>query len=724
MADRNARSQDPRGSQRKATSRPGREPDASSGGGTGGPPPFRIGPFSWLILALLIVWNAWAFMPHKSAEVALPYSEFVSQVAGGNVTAVTIVGSSITGALAHQLTWPPPQGKSAGQASPKAQAKPPARAQPPAQPQAKPAARATPAAQGNSSGSTPAPGHTLLQHAKPQRYSRFNTTYPADIGDPTLIPLLRAHSVTIDVQSPSPPWFELLLTNGLPILLMFGVLVWMGRQATRSQSGMFGFGRNRARRYTEDRPGVTFADVAGADEAKQDLREVVDFLSRPSKYLAIGARIPRGVLLVGPPGTGKTLLARAVAGEAGVPFFHISGSEFVEMFVGVGASRVRDLFSQAKASQPAIVFVDELDAVGRRRGAGVGTVNDEREQTLNQLLVEMDGFDQSQQIILLAATNRPDVLDPALLRPGRFDRQVVVPLPDWRGRQGILRIHTRHLQLAEDVNLERLARTAIGLSGADLANLCNEAALMAARENRKQVGMEDFERAWDKILLGAERRVVMTPKDRRVTAYHESGHAVVAWLTPAADPVRRVTIVPHGRALGVTEQLPVEERYNMSKADLLARLDVMLGGRTSESLVIGEITTGAENDLVQATRLARRMITRWGMGALGPVAFDDQEEQPFLGYQMSHGRDYSEATAARVDREVASLLAERQAIVLRLLSSARERLDALVATLLKEETIGEEQLTRILGPRPAAEVAPAEAASKPERQPPARSSVG
>jgi len=482
---------------------------------------------------------------------------------------------------------------------------------------------------------------------------------------------------------------------------------------------MFGFARNRARRYTQDRPRVTFADVAGADEAKQDLREVVDFLSHPSKYLAIGARIPRGVLLVGPPGTGKTLLARAVAGEAEVPFFHISGSEFVEMFVGVGASRVRDLFSQAKVAQPAIIFVDELDAVGRRRGAGVGTVNDEREQTLNQLLVEMDGFDQRQQIILLAATNRPDVLDPALLRPGRFDRQVVVPLPDWHGREGILRIHTRHLQLAQDVNLERLARTATGLSGADLANLCNEAALMAARDDRKEVGMLDFERAWDKIVLGAERRVVMSAKDRRVTAYHESGHAVVAWLTAAADPVRKVSIVPHGRALGVTEQLPAEERYNMSKADLLARVDVMLGGRTSESLVIGEITTGAENDLVQATRLARRMITRWGMGGLGPVAFDSQDEQPFLGYQMAQGRDYSEATAARVDREVESLLAERQSVVLRLLSSARDRLDALVEALLKEETMGEAQLARILGPRPAAEVPP-----KPERQPAARSSVG
>ena len=713
MADKTSRrSQDPRGSKRKSTCRlpqePGNRPD-----GSGTPPPFGFGPLSWLILALLIVWNAWAFMPHQSAEVPLPYSEFVNEVASGNVTAVTIVGSAIKGRLGHPLTWPQQtSSQPARPAPPAVQGKPPAQDKPAAQ------GNATPTAQGNPG--VPAqplvPRKTASRETRPHSYSRFNTTYPADLGDPTLMPLLRAHHVTINVQSPSPPWFELLLTDGLPVILILGVLVWMGRQAGRAQSGgMFGFGRNRARRYTEDRPRVTFADVAGADEAKQDLREVVDFLSRPTKYLAIGARIPRGVLLVGPPGTGKTLLARAVAGEAEVPFFHISGSEFVEMFVGVGASRVRDLFLQAKAQQPAIVFVDELDAVGRRRGAGVGTVNDEREQTLNQLLVEMDGFDQRQQLILLAATNRPDVLDPALLRPGRFDRQVVVPLPDWRGRHGILRIHTRQLLLAPDVNLERLARTAIGLSGADLANLCNEAALMAARDDRKQIGMEDFERAWDKILLGAERRVVMTPKDRRVTAYHESGHAIVAWLTPAADPVRRVTIVPHGRALGVTEQLPAEERYNMSKDDLLARLDVMLGGRTSESLVIGEITTGAENDLVQATRLARRMITRWGMGSLGPVAFDTQEEQPFLGYPVGQPREYSEATAARVDREVESLLAERQSTVLRLLTSARDRLDALVETLLKEETLGEEQLARILGARPSAE-----AASKPERPSAAR----
>jgi cell division protease FtsH len=511
----------------------------------------------------------------------------------------------------------------------------------------------------------------------------------------------------LTLATPSPPWFTILLTDGMPVVLMLLLIVWMGRQAARSQAGMFGFGRNKARRYAEDRPKVTFADVAGADEAKMDLAEVVDFLRHPNKYLEIGARIPRGVLLVGPPGTGKTLLARAVAGEAGVPFFSISGSEFVEMFVGVGASRVRDLFVQAKTTEPSIVFIDELDAVGRRRGAGIGTTNDEREQTLNQFLVEMDGFDERQQVILLAATNRPDVLDPALLRPGRFDRQVVVPLPDWRGREGILHIHTRHFHLAADVDFEQLARTTTGLSGADLANLCNEAALGAARHDRREVTMQDFDQAWDKIVLGAERTTALTPHDRRVVAFHEGGHAIVAWLTQAADPVRKVTIVPHGRALGVTEQLPTEERYNYSRTDLLARIDVLLGGRESEALTIGDITTGAENDFVQATRLVRRMITRWGMGSLGPVAFQVDDEQPFLGYQLAQGRDYSDATAARIDHEVEHLIAERQEVVRQLLSNARGKLDRLAEALLRDETIGEDALVHILGPRPGPAAEPA-----------------
>ncbi len=619
------------------------------------------------MLALLLTWNLWLFFPRQTAEVSLPYSEFVAQVAAGNVTQVRIVGEAISGSLAHAMTWPQSATPKGAAVVPQSGTETPASAQP-----------------------------------KPTAYSKFRTTFPSVVGDASLMPLLQAQHVTIEVVTASLPWFVVLLTDGLPVLLMGAVLVWMGRQAARTQAGMFGFGRNPARRYAEDQPKVTFADVAGADEAKADLAEEVDFLRNPAKYLAIGARIPHGVLLVGPPGTGKTLLARAVAGEAGVPFFSISGSEFVEMFVGVGASRVRDLFTQAKAAQPSIVFVDELDAVGRRRGAGVGTVNDEREQTLNQLLVEMDGFDERQQVILLAATNRPDVLDPALLRPGRFDRQVVVPLPDWRGREGILRIHTHHLHLAADVDLERLARTATGLSGAELANLCNEAALGAARHNRTEVTMEDFDQAWDKTVLGAERTTVLTPRDRRVVAYHESGHAVVAWLTPTADLVRKVTIVPHGRALGVTEQLPAEERYNESRSDLIAHIDVLLGGRASEALVIGDITTGAENDLVQATQLARRMITQWGMGSLGPVAFEADDEQPFLGYQLSQGRSYSEATAARIDQEVEQLLVERQTAVHQLLSEARHPLEALAEALLKEETIGDAELVRILGPRPPA----------------------
>jgi cell division protease FtsH len=635
-----------------------------------------------------MAWNVYSFFPRHNTQVALPYSEFITQLGQGNIASVHVVGDAIDGTLKHPLRWPP-----SSAAGTPARTTAPAAPKQPAQPAHPPAPAVTAAAK-----HVPAPA----------QYSNFRTTYPSQIGDPTLMAALRAQHVTLEVSEPSTPWFAFLLTDGMPLLLMVGLLFWMGRQASRSQNGIFGFARTRARRYTEDRPKVTFKDVAGADEAKTDLAEVVDFLRHPAKYLAIGARIPRGVLLVGPPGTGKTLLARAVAGEAGAPFFHISGSEFVEMFVGVGASRVRDLFAQAKAAQPAIVFVDELDAVGRRRGAGLGATNDEREQTLNQLLVEMDGFDERQQVILLAATNRPDVLDPALLRPGRFDRQVTVPFPDWRGRLGILRIHTRHLHLASDVDLERMARTATGLSGADLANLCNEAALGAARVDRTEILMRDFEQAWEKIVLGAERSTVLNDRDRRVVAYHEGGHALVAWLTPGADPVRKVSIVPHGRALGITAQLPDEDRYNMSRTELMGRLDVMLGGRGSEALVIGDITTGAENDLVEATRLARRMITRWGMGQLGPAAFDYHDEQPFLGYQLSQGRDYSEATAARIDEEIEHLLEERQDVVHALLMNAREQLDRLADALLKEESVGQSELTELLGPRPeAASQAPA-----------------
>ncbi len=601
----------------------------------------------WVFLVVLVIWYIGMLQStSRPPEASIPYSTFLAQVRAGNVSRVLIAGDQIAGTFVRAITWSPPTASTA-----------------------------------------------------PQTYNAFATTFPKAVGDASLLSLLEAQGVVVDVAPPPSPWVSLLLTNGLPLLLLVLALVWFGRQARQSQGGFFGFGRSRARRYTSDRPAVTFNDVAGADEAKLDLQEVVDFLRHPGKYHKIGARIPRGVLLVGPPGTGKTLLARAVAGEAGVPFFNISASEFVEMFVGVGASRVRDLFEQAKVAAPAIVFIDELDAVGRRRGAGLGTVNDEREQTLNQLLVEMDGFDERHEVIILAATNRPDVLDPALRRPGRFDREITVGLPDRPGREGILRVHTRSLPLAPDVDLGLLARTTTGFSGADLANLCNEAALIAARHNHRQVTLTDFEEAQDKILLGGVRPLLLNGHERRVVAYHEAGHALVAWLTPAADLVHKVTIIPHGRALGMTEQLPGEDLYNYSREYLLARLAVMLGGRVAEEIALGDVTTGAENDLIKATRLARRMVTRWAMGSLGLVAFQADEEQSFFGYSLAQGRDYSEVTAAHIDQDVQRLLEERHEVVYRLLTSARGQLDQLVQVLLQEETIGQEVLGRILGPR-------------------------
>ncbi len=615
--------------------------------------------FWWIVALGLIIWNVWLLWPNSQPQANIPYSTFLDQVQTGNVTSVHITGDQITGEFAKPFPWSNNQ------------------------PAAAPTASSTPSA----------PTSTFLA---------FSTTFPQAVGDSSLMPLLRDHAVTVNVTTPSTPWFITLLTDGLPILLLVGVLVWMGRQAAQQQSGVFNFGRSKARRYTTDNQVVTFDDIADAEEAKADLQEVVDFLRHPKKYHDLGARIPRGILLVGPPGTGKTLMARAIAGEAGVPFYNISASEFVEMFVGVGASRVRDLFEQAKAAAPAIVFIDEMDAVGRRRGAGVGTVNDEREQTLNQLLVEMDGFDERHEVIVLAATNRPDVLDPALLRPGRFDRQITVGLPDRKGREGILRIHTRSLHLAPDVDFETLSRTTTGLSGADLANLTNEAALNAARANHRAVTLSDFEEALDKILLGGVRPLLLDAHERRVVAYHEAGHALVAWLTPGADSVRKITIIPHGRALGVTEQLPGEDHYNYSREYLMGRLAVMLGGRAAEEIALDDITTGAENDLLEATRLARRMMTRWAMGDLGPVAFQ-VDEPPFLGYELAQGKEYSESTAARIDREVEDLLKERYDHVKGLLRDARDKLDRLVQALLQEETIGQDELANLLGPHPLPE---------------------
>jgi cell division protease FtsH len=626
-----------------------------------GKPKSRFSYIWWIILAGLLIWNVIAFWPHSSPEADIPYSTFIAQVKQGNVSNVTISGSQITGTFKTPFSW--------------------------SQTTILPSV-------------SPSPSQPVTTTSQ---YTQFSTNFPDTVGDPTLIPLLNSKNVQINVTAPPSPLLSLLLTSGLPLILLVLFMLWIGRQGAKSQSGVFNFARSKPRTYDVDRPKVTFNDVAGEDEAKMELKEVVDFLRMPGKYHKLGARIPRGVLLVGSPGTGKTLLARAVAGEAGVPFFSISASEFVEMFVGVGASRVRDLFEKAKQNSPSIVFIDELDAVGRRRGAGLGAVNDEREQTLNQLLVEMDGFDEHHEVIILAATNRPDVLDPALLRPGRFDRQVNVALPDRHGREGILRIHTRNLSLAPDVDLALLAGSTTGFSGADLANLANEAALIAARNNHEHINMADFEEALDRILLGETRNLLLNERERQVVAYHEAGHAVVAWLNPQADPVHKLTIIPHGRALGVTEQLPKEDRYNYAREYLMARLEVMLGGRTAEELAIGDITTGAENDLVEATKLARRMITRWGMGSLGLMAVTSDEEQPFLGYELSQSREISQETASRVDQDVRRILDESHESVRQLLEAHRDQLDQLAEALLKEETIDQDTLVRILGPRQVVE---------------------
>jgi len=480
--------------------------------------------------------------------------------------------------------------------------------------------------------------------------------------------------------------------------LMILLFWWMSRRVTRTQSGLFSFGKSKARLYMGGKTQTTFADVAGVDEAKSELVEIVEFLKDPTRFQQLGGKIPRGILLVGPPGAGKTLLAKAVAGEANVPFFSMSASEFVEMFVGVGASRVRDLFTTAKKSAPCIIFVDELDAVGRERGAGFGGGNDEREQTLNQVLVEMDGFDPHEAIIVLAATNRPDVLDSALLRPGRFDRQIVVDRPDRAGREAILRVHTRLVPLAPDVQLNVIAASTVGMVGADLANLVNEAALIAARHNLTQVTQACLEEALDRIMMGAERPLVLSEEERRVIAYHESGHTLVAMLTPEADPVHKVTIVPRGQALGATQMMPIDDRHNYPRNYLLARLAVGLGGRAAEALEIGEITTGAENDLQEVTELAREMVTRWGMSSRIGTVFLGGEQEVFLGREVGlrERQSYSEHTATLIDEEVQQLIAERYQYAQHLLSEHQEELERVAHALLERESLDEQQIKQLI----------------------------
>ncbi|HEX5416111.1 MAG TPA: ATP-dependent zinc metalloprotease FtsH [Chloroflexota bacterium] len=605
----------------------------------------------WVIFGALLAWNVVTFLiPHGPATIDLSYTAFLQQVQAGNVHDITVSGQSVDGNLKSAIPVP----------------------------------------------ATPMPGSKQTPPATVSTV--FHTVLPP--GDTALpLALLETKGVVINaVDSSGGSWLVAIAVNALPLLLLVGLMLYMGRQMQQGQQSALGFGRSRARVYNAEKPPITFADVAGEDEAKSELTEVVDFLKNPSRYHTVGAKLPHGVLLVGPPGTGKTLLARAVAGEAGVPFFSISASEFVELFVGVGASRVRDLFDQAKQNAPSIVFVDELDAVGRQRGAGVGGGNDEREQTLNQMLVAMDGFDERQEVVVIAATNRPDVLDPALLRPGRFDRQVTVGLPDRAGRNQILRVHSRGKPIGHDVDLDLLARQTPGFSGADLANLVNEAALQAARGKRAEIVMTDFEEALDKIVLGVERRHLQSEQERRVVAYHEAGHALVAVCTPGSDPVQKVTIIPRGRALGVTAQVPVDDRWNYPRAYLRGRLAVLLGGRAAEEIVFNEPTTGAENDLEQATKLARRMVASWGMvDEIGPVHFDDGSSNVFLGRELVQTRSVAEQTAAKLDTAVVALVREAHDSAVSLVSHRRDALDRMVEQLLEHETISGDTVREIVG---------------------------
>jgi len=537
-------------------------------------------------------------------------------------------------------------------------------------------------------------------HGNTPEGTRFRTYAPED---PQLIKTLRAKDIKITAKpADDSPWYMSLLVSWFPMLLLIGVWVFFMRQMQMGGGKAMSFGKSRARLMTE--PGgkrVTFDDVAGVEEAKEELAEIVEFLRDPKKFTRLGGRIPKGVLLVGSPGTGKTLLARAIAGEAGVPFFTISGSDFVEMFVGVGASRVRDLFNQGKKNAPCIIFIDEIDAVGRHRGAGLGGGHDEREQTLNQLLVEMDGFESNEGVILIAATNRPDVLDPALLRPGRFDRQVVVPLPDVKGREAILKVHTRRSPMAPDVDLAVLGRGTPGFCGADLENMVNEAALLAARKDKDRIDMEDFEQAKDKVLMGTERRsLILSDEEKKVTAYHEAGHVLVARLMPGTDPVHKVSIIPRGRALGLTQQLPVDDRHTYPRDYLIGNLAVLMGGRAAEELVLDMVTTGAGNDIERATELARKMVCEWGMSDMGPLSFGKHDEQIFLGREISQHRDYSEETARAIDKEVFRLVSEAHKRAQTILKDNEETLHKLAEALLIEESLDGDAVESIITGKP------------------------
>jgi cell division protease FtsH len=602
-----------------------------------------------LLLILIVFFNfLYSTLSERAGErgVEIPYSLFKSELARDNINDVTLKGTSLTGRFKAKVTV---------------------------------------------NESVPGKG-TATQT------TRFSTTLPA-IQDTELMAELEAKKVVVTAVSTETSPFVSSLVFLLPWLLIIGVWFLFSRGVKAQGPGamMGGFAKSGAKVYTPQKGFVTFADVAGMEEAKQELREVVEYLKDPKKFERIGGKVPKGVLLVGPPGTGKTLLARAVAGEAGVPFFSISASQFIEMFVGVGASRVRDLFAGARKEAPSIIFIDEMDAVGRSRGAGFGGGHDEREQTLNQLLSEMDGFDPHEQVIVMAATNRPDVLDPALLRPGRFDRRVVIERPDWRDRESILKVHTRKTPLSPDVDLTVIARGTPGMTGADLENLVNEAAILAARENTEVVTMKHLEEAKDKILMGGERKMFLSDEEKRITAYHESGHALVAKLLPGTDPLHKVTIIPRGMALGVTQQLPEDDRYHYPKRYLMNRLSVILGGRVAERAVFDDISTGAQNDLKMVTELAEKMVCQWGMSdRIGPVTFSRGEEHPFLGMKLAQEKTFSEEMAWLIDQEIAEIIRSAEATADEIIMTNRDKLDALASALLEEETLDGKRIDEVL----------------------------
>ncbi|MBD3391739.1 MAG: ATP-dependent zinc metalloprotease FtsH [Chitinivibrionales bacterium] len=542
------------------------------------------------------------------------------------------------------------------------------------------------------------------QESGGRTFTAFTTTKPA-IEDPGLIELLEENDVQVNAETTSAPVFQRVLILLAPWILFFALILWANKRMAGQMKGMmgrglFGVGKSKARRFEKTTTSTSFDDVAGLENAKRDLQEIVEYLKEPKKFTGLGASIPKGVLLMGPPGTGKTLLARASAGEAGVPFFSVSGSEFIEMFVGVGASRVRNMFEDAKKSAPTIIFVDEIDSVGRTRGAGLGGGHDEREQTLNQILQEMDGFEPHESVVVIAATNRPDVLDPALTRPGRFDRQIVLELPQKNARREILRIHTRNVPVANDVDLDNIAARSVGFSGADLRNLVNEAALLAGRRDKKTVDARDFDNAADKILLGAEREERIDDDEKRIIAYHEAGHALVAKLLPETDPLQKVTIIPRGRALGVTQQVPETDRHNYSRKYLLGRITMALGGRASEKLVFSELTNGAANDFKMITQLARRMVCQWGMSdKIGPVTFSQGEEHIFLGRELTQAKDFSEHTGRIIDDEIQRIVREMEQRAENLLKENRDKLDKIAEALLEQETLENDEVDRIIGNR-------------------------